>query len=255
VGAVAEDAPWHTRFPGKDMTVHHVQLSGHNWDNAEKRKELLKEHAACVALHAEAGLPAEPLPEGEVPKVPEPLRVHVYYSPNRAMAYAHIKRYYIHHEDCRLALFERRTLSLTSAAGKCDIDLNTRTARNFCNPERHRKAQAAAFSTQGISRRYRDHSAMKALIASVENRTVAGVECTEIKYVRGDTYKCIAELEKPFAVPTSAINAERAGLLLELHSPIMTLRADHVDFNLAVSEKLFAVPPGFRIISAESAQR
>lgn len=252
--AASAQAAWHDQFRGIDVQAHYVRLAGHFGDNDEKRQLLLIDHGACNGRRVIASDPVEPLPAGGIPAVPEPHQQEIYYSATRTLTVALVKRYHIDPRNCRLALHEKTVLSLASVVGKCDIDMTARIARGYCDETAHRRASIEA-TKAWISRQ---HERIQFALASrgtsvrTEEKSVAGMRCTILTLGSENLRKCIANPASGFAIPSSASNAEYPGLLIDVSGSRVTLALHEIVENLNVSEKLFAIPPDFRIISIPS---
>ncbi|MGH8806355.1 MAG: hypothetical protein ACREX0_00580 [Noviherbaspirillum sp.] len=264
-------AAFHEAFPSGDVEVHYVHLTGHGGDNETERNVLKREHGACVERNRIFGKAAKPLADEEIPAVPHQHDVEIYYARNRTLLAARQKVHRIERETCALAVFEYHNLRLSSGAGRCDIDLLKREARGQCDGAMHRRAPAASSSSsatesqlraidmkkvpphmretvQAAIDRLKDgaDSAPKNGARKSATETIAGVECEVSRYVAVYAEKCIANPKSNFVIPASPFNAERPGLLLEMKSAAMSLRAEQVTLHIRVSDDIFVPPAGMK---------
>jgi hypothetical protein len=273
-------AAWHDKLLGSDTAVHYVYLTGHDGDNAINRKLLQIEYDACVDRKHLTGKQSASLSPDDIPAVPRPEEVEIYYSANRTLLVVYGKRYQIKNEDCSLDVFVHHTLQLTSPVGRCDVDLIKKQTRGKCGSNEHR--QAAAFPlTRGDSislseedlrkvpphmqKQVREQFAFlkKKLDAEKDGasapagarKRIAGITCEVSGYASVKTEKCIARPESQFPIPASPLNLEHSGLLLEVKSEVMTLKAQKVLLHMSVSERLFTIPAGMAVMTVQSSKK
>lgn len=265
-------AAWHDEHPGSDLAVHYVHLAGHGGDNEVNRRNLLIAHQACVSQHRIFGRAANPLPPSGIPPVIQSHDIEIYYASNRVLVVSQGKAYFIDEAACDLKVFApKRKLQWASAIGHCDIDLNTEKAIGVCDERAQDQAPnytlaPASVPAIDLSRvppqaraqvaaqlehltRYpggpaRAHGT--GLVSTGRYKTVANYRCTIYRGTLSEEF-CIAHPESRFPIPTSPMNGGVPGLLLDTESPVMTLHAQEVRLDMAVSKSIFAIPSGVSV--------
>lgn len=262
----------HEKFPGNDLVVHFVRLTG--YDKHDTRELLLDKHRSCASGKAAFGEAFQPLSAEQIPVHPLSMQIEIYYSENRTLDILQGKGHEIKFEDCSLGVYHFHTMTLRSSIGRCDINMVKKIARGVCDAEDHRRAprsrtiwddQTDLLNTDLSKIPPHTRPAVQAQIERLKQprpgmthlgifkigptKTIAQHECEVTRLVNVKGEKCIANPQSSFPIPPSPLNLERAGLLLEDDNHVSQLRAEQVILHMNVSEKLFSVPSGFKIIS------
>jgi hypothetical protein len=263
-------AAWHEQFPGRGVQTHYVRLTGYGGDNAVNRNDLLIAHTGCAERNRFLRKPVEPLSPDDIPAIPRPIDVEIYYTANRTLTVTHGQTYRIEFDTCALTIFEHHMLRLVSGIGRCDIDLLKKEARGECDTDSHRRAPALV---RGVASQPSAIDVSKLpphLRAQIQARldqlnqvpkatsntnpsttrntkTIAGHECEIVRLTVNSGEKCIANPSSSFVIPASPFNAISPGLLLETKNYLMTLLAQQVSLHMEVPEAVFNVPQGVTI--------
>ncbi len=274
---VAQDthAAWHDDHPGDDLAVHYVHLTGYDGNNDVNRRNLLIEYHACVGRHAAFGQPSNPLPASGIPPVIVTEDIELYYSPNRVLRVSQSKIYFIDQAACDLTSKSKRMLELNSVIGRCNIDLNTRKAIGACDEKAQEQAPNSTLAKiapakmppidlDKLSPQVRAQVAAQlqrlnklpqgpaglygaALLPTGRYKTIANYKCTSYRADAWPAELCIAHPKSNFPIPASPMNGGIPGLLLDVDTPAMTLHAQEVRMDMAVSKAIFAIPSGVKV--------
>lgn len=262
-------------YPGSDVQVHYVHLTGHAGDNAVHRSILSAEHGACALALEVRGQSARALAPDAIPQIVYPQDIEIYYASNRILTVSKGVVYSIDPATCALTSKSRPILRLRSAAGLCEIDLNAKEARGVCDETAHERApnstfqhmaptQAPAIDLNKVPPQVRAQVAAQierlkqlpkgaggqnaaALLPTGGYKTIAGYKC---KSYRADALLnevCIAHPPSPFPIPAAPLNGGIPGLLLDMDSPSLTLHAQEVRMGISVSRDMFAIPKGMKV--------
>jgi hypothetical protein len=236
-------AAWHDEHPGAGVPVHYVRLTGHGGDNDANRRNQQAMYDSCAKARIAAGQPVPPLPAGGIPALISNQDIEIYYAANRTLSVSRAQLSTVDPVSCELKTSANLTLRLTSSVGRCDIDLVRKQARGVCDASAHEHAAIA------LPRR-------AAADQPAGEKTVLGMSCDVHRAAAVSTEICVAEPTPasdhpldPFPIPADPFNAGHPGLLLQVDSPALTLRARDVRLNLSVSHDVFALPPGLDVKS------
>ena len=274
---VAQDthAAWHDEHPGLDLSVHYVHLTGHDGDNVVNRRNLLADHQACVDQHTAFGQPASPLPPSGIPPVIVAEDIEIYYASNRVLTVSQSTIYFIDQADCALKAKSKRMLKWNSVIGRCDIDLSTKKAIGACDEKAQEQApnstmakiapaKLPAVDLNKLSPQVRAQVAAQldrlnrlpqgpaglygaALLPTGGYKTIVHYQCTSYRADALRAELCIAHPQSSFPIPAAPLNAGIPGLLLDADTPALTLHAQEVRMDMAVSKAIFAIPPGVQV--------
>ena len=274
---VAQDthAAWHDDHPGDDLVVHYVYLTGYDGNNDVNRRNLLIEYQACIDRHAAFGQASNPLPPGGIPSVVVTEDIELYYSSNRVLRVSQSKIYFIDQAACDLTAKSKRMLELNSVIGRCNIDLNTKKAIGACDEKAQEQAPNSTLAKIAPAKmppidldklppKVRAQVAAQldrlnrlpqgpaglygaALLPTGGYKTIAKYKCASYRADALHTELCIAHPKSDFPIPASLMNGGIPGLLLDVDTPAMTLHAQEVKMDMAVSKSIFAIPAGIKV--------
>jgi hypothetical protein len=246
---------------GSDVTVHYVRLTGYGGDNDANRKQLLADHYACTEHNKFLKKPSAPLSAAAVPAIPQPFDIEVYYSANRILTLVQGKLYYIDDENCKLEAKPHHHIRVNSYAGECNTDLVMKVARGQCDDNAHLHApvpppqysiatERPAMDMTGLPSAISTpvQAQLNALATYAGTKTILGMKCSISQAKSLDHEACIAHPPSSFVIPAGSINGPIPGLLLELKDRAMTLEAQELGLEKRVSQSLFAVPKGVKVI-------
>jgi hypothetical protein len=221
-----------------NAAMHRVHLTGYGGDNTRNRELLLQTHQACVGLNQSLKKPTKPLSLDAVPQIVQAFDINIYYAANRTLIDVKSTSYEIDSDDCGLSSWKNHNATLNSGVGSCDMNFVKKTAKGRCDANAHETASARYGYEDGAMRRGQG----KPTSESTLTRNIARMDCQVSQLKMPGMEKCIAHPQSPFPIPASPYNFERAGLLLETTGPIITIKADQVDLNLAFDRSLFSIP-------------
>jgi len=225
--------------------MHHVHLTGFGADNSHKRELLLQTYRACVGMNQSLQKPTKLLAPDAVPPVIQAFDINIYYASNRTLIDVKSTSYGIDSDDCGLYSWKNHNATLNSGIGSCDMDLVKKTAKGRCDANAHETASARYGFEDGEMKR----EPAKTTLESSLTKNIARTDCQVSQLKILGIEKCIAHPQSAFPIPASPYNFERAGLLLETTGPIMTIKADQVELNLALDTKLFSIPKDLAVRS------
>jgi hypothetical protein len=230
---------------GGDSAMHHVHLTGFGGDNSRKRELLPQTHRACLGLNQSLQKPAKLLAPDAVPPIIEAFDINIYYTSNRTLIDVKSTSYGIDSNDCSLYSWKNHNATLNSSIGSCDMDLVKEKAKGKCDANAHQTASARYGFEDGAMKR----EPAKTTLESLLTKNIARTDCQVSQLKILGTEKCVAHPQSAFPIPASPYNFERAGLLLEMTGPVMTIKADQVDLNLALDPELFSIPKNLAVRS------
>ena len=275
-------AAWHEQQPGSGVAAHYVHLTGFGGDNEINLKNLLNTRQACVRLKTEMGQLFQPLPPDKIPKIVVSFEVEIYYTANRTLDVQQSALYSIDMANCALVSTPSKILKLRSSLGRCDIDLIKKEARGQCDAAAH--ARASAWSETKLVRPAIPSVDMDKVLANMraqvqtqsdqlkqqssikpqsvqggqalkaDTRTIAGTTCVLHRNAAAQAELCVAhpaqsmtEPLSPYPIPAAHLNGGVPGVLVDVKTPALTLRADHVTWNMSVSADVFSLPSGIDV--------
>ncbi len=275
--ASAVHAASHDDFLGDGVRFHYAALTGHVGDNDINRKNLQDLYDACLKQGQLAGSATKG--NELIPAIVSKVSIELYYTENRILEIHDTLHHSINVLDCGVQLFPKKTWTLRSSAGICRADLTKKIAEGMCDIQSHQRASGAgarvasdALPAIDLSKipphlRHQVEAAMQAnagLLApgsatfgfanTLQTIRVAGVSCQIYQHLSLKQERCMATLEptashpfNPKTVATWGLNGGLKGILLQLKSPALTLQAQNVAFNLAVTPKFFELPAGVKV--------
>jgi len=265
-------AAWYEDHQGKDLIVHYVHLTGYGGDNDVNRQNLLLDYQGCVDVHKAFGNLYNPLPSSGIPPIVEAFDMEIYYSSNRVLIVSHSTANLIDFDACALVSHSKRKLELNSVIGSCKIDLNTQKAIGACDEKAqerapdstlakiapakippidlnklppHMRAKVAAQIDQ--FNKLPGGPAGRGALLPAGHKTIKNYPCTIYRANALKTEVCIAHPKSSFPIPASLMNGGIPGLLLEVHSPALTLQAQEVKMEMPVAKSIFAIPSGIKV--------
>lgn len=271
----------HDDFLGDGVKLHHVALTGHGGDNDINRKNLQATYDACLKQGQLMGRATKS--NESIPAIASKISVELYYTENRALEILDTLNHSINVLDCGVEPFPKKTWTLRSSAGICRVDLIKKIAEGMCDIQSHQRASGAGarvanagLPTIDLSNipplaRQQIEAAMKAnagllaagysspgFVNTMQTISVAGMPCQIYLNSSLKQEQCMAALEStassqfnPKTVATWGLNGGLKGILLQLKSPALTLQAQKIDLNLAVTPKFFDLPAGVKVTSIQ----
>ncbi len=240
----------HQQYSGDDVAVDWVHIEGHFGDNATMRARLVANIANCVRLARESGRPHEELTDDQIPKIVHRVEIDQYMASNRYIGFDHGIIYGYHPGTCGLRVLDRTEASLISRNGQCTIHMDDKIAGGQCDAAAHARAPQLHGSTdEDIAQSMpwmRPHLTQPTGI----RKRIAGLEC-EIYTLNlpgfADTRICHS-ITSTFPHSPGGGLGIAGGIDLERTSRHeLNVVATEVGMNIRVSNRLFAVPPGFTV--------
>ena len=277
VASAGHAAP-HDDFLGDGVRFHYVALSGHGGDNEVNRKNLQATYDACLKQGQLTGRVTKS--NQSIPIVASKISAEIYYTENRTLEILETLNHSVNVLDCGVEPFQKKIWTLRSAAGICRADLMKKIAEGMCDFQSHHRAggtgsrtASAASPAIDLSKipphaRQQIEAAMKAnagvlaagsasagFVNTMQTIITAGLPCQIYLNSSLKHEQCMAAFEptaspqfNPKTVATWGLNGGLKGILLQLKSPALTLQAQNVAFNLAVTPKFFELPAGVKVI-------
>lgn len=238
-------AALHDQVPGSDVPVHYVHLTGHGGDNEINLKNLKETYQACVTTHMALSKPYQPQRADAMPPIVAVIDAEIYYAANRTLTVQHGVLHSINPENCGVEATHHHVTRLQSSIGRCDMDMVKKETKGICDADAHAKAPYRVVSRPGLPD------------AAGETQLVLNTRCQMHRNPLVAAELCVANPASgqdlsPYPIPASHLNAGIPGVLMEVKSPALTLTAQQIHWNMAVSAKLFGVPadvtvrPSFR---------
>ena len=277
--ASAVHAASHDDFLGDGVRFNYVALAGYGGNNDVNRKNLQDTYDACFKQGQLAGRSVK-LNE-LTPDIASKISVEIYYTENRTLEILETLNHSINVLDCGVEPFPKKIWTLRSSAGICRADLTKKIAEGMCDFQSHQRATGTGSRTANqaspsidLSKipphaRPQVEAAMKAnagslaagyasvgFVNTMQTNSVAGMPCQIYLNSSLKQEQCMAALEptaspqfNPKTVVTWGLNGGLRGVLLQLKSPALTLQAQNVSFNLAVTPSFFDLPAGVKVTS------
>lgn len=276
----------HDQWPGSNLPVHYVELRGHGGDNDVNRENMLAAYHGCVSIQTAFSRPYQPLPTSGIPPVVIDITIEIYYAANRTLTIQHGTLYDINPLTCAVEAIPHHTSTLDSSIGYCRIDWLTKTAIEMCDTKAHERAPLRlppppAEVTVPIVDMNKVPPAMRAQLEAHLNRLrqvlpatapggsdlkreirlIADTNCQRYVHRVARTEFCMAtsppsvdQALRPSSYSPAPLGGGHLGVLMELKSPALTLKALQVQWSMTVSAEMFQLPPGVKVRSATGAQ-
>lgn len=274
----------HDDFLGNGVKLHHVALTGHGGDNDVNRKNLQDTYDACLKNGQLNGIATKS--NESIPAIASKISVEVYYTENRTLEILDALTHSINVWDCGVVPFPKKIWTLRSSAGICRADLTKKVAEGMCDFQTHQRAIGTGMRAAGQGRpsidlskvppqvRQQVETAMKAnggllapdgalagFVNTMQTTSIAGMSCQIYQHSLLKQEQCMAALEptdssqlNPKTVAVWGLNSTLNGILLQVKSPALTLQAQSVALNLAVTPKFFELPAGVKVVSTQGAK-
>lgn len=224
----------HQLLGGHGAKVHLVRLHGYLYaeqGNAAYLMQLKADMHRCADTMRKRAAPAP----SAWPDFIHSIRTDTYASANRTIAYRRAVLYSMNPPDCGLHEFVSSTALLTSANGRCDIDLIEKTAHGACDARAHADARVPVRRTRNTaaqSNAVLEQLAQRAdsvraayyrkLKTTGARKTILGLQCEVSDNFLDPGGTICLSLGGSFAGSQVAHMSDHSGLMLEMTSQVAT---------------------------------
>lgn len=247
VQAFAAEYP-HEKPGAASAKGHWAHLEGHFGDNDKLRALLVKEVQECAATMQKAGVPHKAPQPDEIPALVQPMELDFYHAPNRVAKFQKGKVYGYNPIDCSLTELSSEKITIMSAKGICNIDMQRKFATGVCDKAVH--AGAPQFVHVNYNMIATDPALKKMLPAATGGKkSIAGLQCDvyEMTFPVQGSY-CTSKSGSFLATGVQSLNSNVPGLQLEVRTADReNLVATQAKLDMPISDAVFQLPAGVKL--------
>lgn len=232
-----EILPPHLVMPGTGIKAHYVHLHGESLVKPfGSRAQLVEQIHQCQALLTHSGAPIKKLGDGDIPQELAPTDTYIYSARDRSLAVTFTRAVGYSKIDCGLIETENQSSVITTPAGHCNINHRNKTAVGACD----NNAVSIA-----------PHQTRPPEAQSLGGKQIAGHHCDVFGVAAPiKAFTCLSRDGDFPAFPSKINPAFLPGLPLSVDTAFTKAEAIEVKMAMDVSPKLFAAPPGYKLISS-----